>query len=362
MYKKNILVLNYEFPPLGGGASPISYDIAKGYVGKGFKVDVVTMGFKDLPKFETREGINIYRIKCLRSKKEICYTFEQLTFIISAIFFFYKHLKNKKYYLNHTHFLIPTGVVALFLNKFYNLDYIITSHGSDVLGYNPRFKYLYPFVYPFWKKIIKNARFVVTPSKFLQGKIKEKFCTDNLVVIPNGIDKKNFFPMKKKNQILIVARLFENKGVQDILDALVGVDLKDWKVKIVGKGPYEEFLKNKTKENGLSGKVDFLGWIDNKSARMRRLYGKAKIFVSASWFENMSMVILEASASGCKVIASNVGGNPEIVKKENLFEVRNLEDLKKKIENSITEDFKYEKLNPKFDLKYVIKKYNNIIK
>ena len=41
---KSILVLNYEFPPLGGGASPVSYDLAKGYVQRGYGVSVVTMG------------------------------------------------------------------------------------------------------------------------------------------------------------------------------------------------------------------------------------------------------------------------------------------------------------------------------
>ena len=80
--KKRVLMLNYEFPtrtpiltqqtpilnptsnkssikwkcsPLGGGASPVSYEIAKGYVKLGHKVDVVTMGFKDLPKFEKKD-------------------------------------------------------------------------------------------------------------------------------------------------------------------------------------------------------------------------------------------------------------------------------------------------------------------
>ena len=50
-------MLNYEFPPLGGGASPVSYEIAKGYIKLGHSVDVVTMGFKGLPKFEKKDGI-----------------------------------------------------------------------------------------------------------------------------------------------------------------------------------------------------------------------------------------------------------------------------------------------------------------
>ena len=101
-----ILMLNYEFPPLGGGGSPVSYEIAKGYVRAGHKVDVVTMGFKGLPDFEVRDGINIYRIKCWRKKKEICTTPEMLSYVISARYFLKKHLKEHKYhqyqYMDHT--------------------------------------------------------------------------------------------------------------------------------------------------------------------------------------------------------------------------------------------------------------------
>ena len=67
-----ILMLNYEFPPLGGGASPVSYELAKGYVARGHQVDVVTMRYKGLSAFEVQDGINICRVKCWRSHKEIC--------------------------------------------------------------------------------------------------------------------------------------------------------------------------------------------------------------------------------------------------------------------------------------------------
>ncbi len=50
-------MLNYEFPPLGGGASPVSYEIAKGYVKLGNDVGVVTIGFQSLKHFEIKDGI-----------------------------------------------------------------------------------------------------------------------------------------------------------------------------------------------------------------------------------------------------------------------------------------------------------------
>jgi glycosyltransferase involved in cell wall biosynthesis len=335
--KLKILMLNYEFPPLGGGASPVSYEISKGLVKLGHKVDVVTMGYKDLPAFEKKEGINVYRVKCMRSKKEICHPWEQLSYLRSAKKFLRKHLKDNRYDICHCHFIIPTGVLALWVKKKFGLDYVITSHGSDVLGYNNKrsFKYLYPIVKGKWKEVVKEAKVVTTPSKFLQDKIKAITKEGNLVVIPNGIDPAKFKPMKKEKKILVVARLFENKGVQDVLDALKGMDMKGWKVDIVGEGPYRAELERRAR--GLEKVVKFHGWVDNNSKKMKELYGKASVFVSASWFESFGLTVLEGMSAGCYPLISDIGGHKQFdLKKENYFKLGNVSDLRKKLEKLVS--------------------------
>lgn len=362
--KLKILMLNYEFPPLGGGASPVSYEIAKGLVELGHLVTVVTMGYKDLPKYEEIDGIKVYRVKCLRSKKEICHPWEQLSYLLSAKKFLKKHLKTNSYDINHTHFIIPTGYLALWLKKKYKINYIITSHGSDVLGYNKRFAKLYPFLIKPWKKYISEAKVVTTPSQFLQDEIKKITQDGKFVVIPNGIDKDKFKPLKKENKVLVVARLFVNKGIQDILDALKGIDLGDWKVDIVGDGPYKEFLINKTKENGLEEKVTFHGWIDNKSDKMKELYGKAKVFISASYFESFGLTALEAMQAECYCLLSDIPGYKQLdLPEECYFKVNNISDIREKIEKVIkADDLTQVKL---FDNKYewgnIIKEFDNIL-
>jgi len=368
--KKRILMLNYEFPPLGGGASPVSYEIAKGYIKLGHEVDVVTMRFKGLPKFEKKEGINIYRVPCWRTKKEICHPWEQLTYIISAKKFLKEHMKTHTYDINHTHFIIPTGIISLWLKKNYGLPYIITSHGSDVLDYNNKriFKYIYPLVKKQWKEIIKEAEVTITPSNFLKDKIKELTKEGKFEIIPNGIDPNKFKPMKKEKKILVVARLFENKGVQDILDALkpISQELKQkgWKVDIVGEGPYRSFLEKKAKENSLQDLVIFHGWIENNSKEMKEFYGKANIFISASWFESFGMTILEAISAECTPLISNIGGYKQVgLNKKYYFRVKDSNDLTIKIKKliDIRGNLKIGRFDKNFEWDNIVKEYGVVL-
>ena len=58
-----ILVLNYEYPPLGAGAGPVCRDLVSEMAKQGHQVTVVTMGFKGLPEYEVQNGAEIYRLE-----------------------------------------------------------------------------------------------------------------------------------------------------------------------------------------------------------------------------------------------------------------------------------------------------------
>lgn len=307
-------MLNYEFPPLGGGASPVSYELAKGYVGLGHKVDVVTMGYRDLPRYEQIDGINIYRVPCLRSKKEICHPWEQLTYIFSAKHFLKKHLQTNSYDINHTHFIIPTGIISLWLKKKFGLPYIITSHGSDVPGFNPdRFVLLHKFTGPVLKRVCDNAKFIVALSDYLKKLIKKNihpYDNNKLIKIPNGIDPSKFTPQNKEKIILSTGRLLPRKGFQHLIKAVSEQDI-GYEVHICGDGPMMQELKDLASLS--KTKIVFHGWLDNQSSEYKDLIEKAAIYCLISSNENSSVALLEAMSAGCAVIASNISGCPETV-------------------------------------------------
>jgi glycosyltransferase involved in cell wall biosynthesis len=358
-----ILFLNYEFPPIGGGASPVSLEIARGYVSRGHHVDVITMSYRDLPDFEIIDGVNVYRVKSLRSKKEICHPWEQLTYLFSAWRFLSRRLKKFRYDINHSHFIIPTGVLALWVKKKYNIPYVLTSHGSDVLGQNKRFALLYPFLKTPWLKIIKNAKYVTAPSDYQIQKIMDITQDGTFKTIANGLDLSRFKPMKKEKKILVVARLFQNKGIQDILDALKGIDLGGWRVDIVGDGPFRNILMEKAYANGLKDTVRFLGWIDNDSMEMKKLYGTSSIFISASYFESFGLTVLEAVSAGCYPLISDIGGHRFIINDDRFFfQKENIEDLRLKLDYLIKHKIVGLKINIKrFSWSNVIKDYISLL-
>lgn len=319
--KKKILVLNYEFPPLGGGASPVSYEIAKRLEESGrYSIDVVTMGFRGLPQYEEiTPNLHIHRVKCLRKKKEVCQPWEQATYLITGYFKSRELLKKERYDIAHCHFIIPTGVLALILKLQYKLPYIISAHGSDVPGYNPdRFTLLHRFTKPFLKIICNNSKKIISSSNYLKNLIKREvqgYSKEKLEVLPNGIDTQKFLPLRKKKIILSTGRLLPRKGFQQLIKAVSEQNF-GYELHIAGDGPMMSELKKHAKNS--KTKVVFHGWMDSTSKFYRELLGKAQIYCLVSEKENASVALLEAMSSGCAIITANTSGCAETVQESGI--------------------------------------------
>ncbi|MFY1110066.1 MAG: glycosyltransferase family 4 protein [Methanosarcinaceae archaeon] len=304
-----ILMLNYEYPPLGGGGGVVTKALSEELVALGHSVDVVTMGFKGLKKMEIINGVTIYRVPCIRKKKEMCKTHEMLSYCISAVPFVDKLNKLNHYDINHTHFILPTGIVAYLLKN--KLPYVITSHGTDVPGHNPdRFSFQHKLVNPIWKKVVNDAHLLIAPSTYLKDLILQNMVFNNVKVINNGCNVYSFGPIKKDKKVLLVSRLFEFKGFQHFLEAIKDINI-NCEINIVGEGPYKDTLVNKSKM--ISNKVNFLGWVDNQTQTYNELFKTSSIFVHPSSAENCPVVLQEAMSSGCAIITTKNTGCAEIV-------------------------------------------------
>lgn len=307
-----ILMLSYEFPPIGGGGAKVVYGLSKELGVLGCDVDIVTMGFRGLPRHESIDGVNIYRIPCIRTKESVCSSPEMASYIFSAIPFALGLLKRRNYLINHTHFIFPDGLISYMLKRLTGLPYIITAHGSDVPGYNPnRFKLGHKLLSPLWREITRNAEQIVCPSESLKSLVL-KHCADaRITLIPNGIDTNRFQSNgNKQKRILIVSRMFERKGIQYFLRALGELEFEH-EVNIVGEGPYLKTLKQIA--DGLKVRARFYGWLKHTSSELKELYETSSIFIFPSESENFPIVLLEAMASGMAIITTKGTGCAEVV-------------------------------------------------
>ena len=164
--------------------------------------------------------------------------------------------------------------------------------------------------------------------------------------LPNGYDnlfiEKNFKikkPEEKENIILTVGRLgTKEKNTELFLESLKEINLKDWKVILIGSET-EELLKYKEtyfKENPeLKEKIIFTGEIKDRKA-LYEYYNKSKVFILPSKWESFGIVMVEAMAFGNYVITSNTCAANDITNYNNIGKIIEI-DSKTELENSLKE-------------------------
>ena len=130
-------MLCYEFPPLGGGASRGVDGLSGELASQGYRVDVVTMGFRGLPKYEVIRGVRVHRTYCIRTRIHHCTMVEAASHIMSVLGPVWHLVRTNYYNLIHWHFILPDGFLAWSTHRATGLPYIITAHGSDIPGYDP---------------------------------------------------------------------------------------------------------------------------------------------------------------------------------------------------------------------------------
>ncbi|NOR17182.1 glycosyltransferase [candidate division WOR-3 bacterium] len=187
------------------------------------------------------------------------------------------------------------------------------------------------------------------------------------IVLKKGIPiQTDFQEIAKKYDVIFVGRLARQKAVEILLQAVAALHSKrmPMKIAIVGDGPLMRFLKKEAKELHLEENVDFLG----KRMDVTKLLHMSKLFILPSRWEGTPSALLEAMAAGLPVIATKVGGVPNIINDGHdgvlvspndpdilahaIEEVMSNPGLMKKLENNAREKIKQE---------YSIRNYTNNI-
>jgi len=292
----NILCLCHEYPPIGGGGAAVCAALAHCYASAGHHVTVGTMAHGDLPPHEVSGGVTVCRVPCGRRRQEMSSAGEGLRWAWKTWPLVKRLHARRPFDVTHAHFVMPAGIVAAWLHKSRQVRFVITPHGSDVPGHNPgRLQLEHALARPWWTRICHRANYMVAPSLRLQELIDAAAKHAGSIVIPNGADSKRFRPLP----------------FQHFLSAVAPLELREWRIDLVGDGPMFAHLQDLARRCRMP--VRLHGHLTNDSPELARLYGEATIFVLPSERENFSMVLLEAMSAGCAVISTNIAGNREAV-------------------------------------------------
>lgn len=305
-------MLNYEFPPLGGGAANACYYLLKELANKlSYKVDLVTSSVDKFKVERFADNITIHYLD-INKKGKLHYQTNQnlLSYSWKALKYSKSLIKKGNYDLIHAFFGIPCGFIAMKLK----LPYVVSLRGSDVPFYNERFKTLDKLFFKrLSKKIWRRGKAVVCNSEGLKELALQSSPRQEMSVIYNGIDIDEFRPSEKKvidDKIVILStgRLIQRKGFQYLIQAVAGID--GVKLQLVGDGNIKEELGEQAENLGVE--IEFSGTVEH--SKVVSYLQKADVFVLPSLNEGMSNSVLEAMACGLPIIATNVGGSQELVK------------------------------------------------
>lgn len=323
---KKILFLNYEYPPLGGGAANATKRLLKEYsLCPDMEVDLVTSAIGKRKEIKKLEGnITIYRLPI--GKKESALDFQTqkdlLMYSWKAYFFARNLAKQKKYDLTHSFFTVPCGFLSLLLKLEFKLPYIVSLRGSDVPGYNERFNFIYIFIRPLARLIWKNASFSVSNSTDLTALAQKSSLAQKFLEIPNGVDTDYYTPGKrtatdkqKTFVILCAARLTRRKGFSYAISAFSQIaDKYPWAKMVIagGEGNAMRELQKQACDLKLEERIVFTGHYTKREAP--EIYRKADVFLMPSLNEGMSNNLLEAMAAGLPVLMTPTGGAKKLVR------------------------------------------------
>ena len=363
-----ILITNH-FPLAGSGSGVYVKNIAENLVKKGHEVCIIMPenttkiekieNVKIHPVFfkwqETIEGQLEFNFPCMDPHPRSSFLFEDMTnkqieqyenAFKEAV---EQEIKDFNPDIIHAqHIWIISSVLEQ-----YNKPIIITSHGSDIMGYNESEKY-----HKHVKKAANDCKKIVAISNHNKKEIISNFneCSEKVVTISNGYDKKVFYREEcnkrdilklfniEKNYDKIVCfagRLTKNKGIDILLKSAKIYEKENVLTLIVGHGSEYKVLYPLKEELGLKN-VIFIG--DRTQEELRKIYSISDVCVVPSRKEAFGLVALEAIACGIPVIATKQGGIPDFINNDVgiLVEKENVEQLADAVINVLNEEKKFD--------------------
>ena len=242
-----------------------------------------------------------------------------IPYIISGFFKCIKICRKFKPDVIHAHWPFPHAYIALGAAKLFKIPLVLNFHGAELLLIRKK-----KWVKPLLKFAISQAQAVFANSSFTASKIKalrdvQIEWSPYGTTLEKGMGSTEPHAVNSKFKILFVGRHIERKGICYLIEAAKYLPRDQFEIRIVGVGDLTEDLKKLASESAApnSAEIIFTGKLSPEA--LANEYKTANVFTlpaivdSKGDTEGLGVVLIEAMELGLPIVASNVGGIPDVV-------------------------------------------------
>jgi glycosyltransferase involved in cell wall biosynthesis len=309
-FDMRILLINYEYPPVGGGAANATWEIARAMVNLGHEPVVLTARYKHRQADTANPGIKIIHVPAIRRRKDRCSIFEMTTFVLSAMLRIRSILRREKIEGMIAFFSIPCGPIAWWGWRGTRTPYVVALRGGDVPGTEPKLNFLHRMLQPVRRTVFRSAQSIVANSSALRDKA-QRADPFSVRIITNGVDTNYWRPAAHSAnrsifRFLVVGRLHQQKNLCWLLEKFgrlaESTNLPPWEVHVVGDGEQQLELRRLAERAGIRNQAHWHGWLDRNA--LRSVYQQSHLLVSAAHYEGTANTMLEAMACGLPILCA----------------------------------------------------------
>jgi phosphatidyl-myo-inositol dimannoside synthase len=314
-----ILMLNNEFPPLGGGMGTTHQAVLRLLAGRAeFEIDVVTAGLAGRYEVEAfAERVTMYRVPVWNHNLHHSTNRELILYAAQALPLARNLHRARRYDFCLAWSALPAGAVALALRRL-GLAYLVWVSGPDIPGFERRYRAIYPLLQPLIRATWRGAAAVIAKCAEEVEMIHAVDSGVDVTVIPNGVDLEQFHagnsaPDTGPLRVICAARLIERKGQQHLIEAVrrLADRGRDVRLVLVGTGDMHAALVEQARRMNVAERVEFAGYVPREE--IAGWYRRAHVFALPSFNEGLSLAALEGLAAGLPLVLSRTGGTRDLV-------------------------------------------------
>jgi glycosyltransferase involved in cell wall biosynthesis len=363
-----ILLITYEYPPVGGGTGKAAMNTAIGLADRGYDATVLTARVGELPRDAVENGVRVIRIPVLRRHLNYANALEVLSFAASGVPRIRRIARRIRPRLVLAYMTIPCGIVADHLRAWDKVPYYILLRGQDVPGYPETRAWMHAVAKPLTRFLWRRAERVIANSDGLAELARRTMPDLGIEVIRNGVDLARYRPRARPGsaqpgsaqagsarpgsaqpgsagilpanpdeqrsprsqtagprdlstehkeivRLIYVGRLIRKKRIHEALEAFAriaaGESAGRSEFVIVGHGPERAALERLARERGVGDRVTFTGRLEEEGVveQLRR----SDVFINLADGEGLPNAVLEAMACGLPVVLSDIAPHHELI-------------------------------------------------